>query len=168
MWPQLLHCHTMSPSREKTRPFSTLAEQLAIALLVLLLDLAHLLEQVGNVVKALLPGLLGHVGIHVSPLVVLPLGGGPQVFLGGADAAEQLEPDFRVLLLVGSRLLKQLGDLDIAVLSGLRGKVVILGAGLGLPSKSGAQVLLSLAPFQFRHLVFLLISTNKNYSYLWS
>ena len=129
-------------------------KQLAIALLVFLLDLAHQLEQVGDVVKALLPGLLGHVGIHVGPLVVFPLGGGLQVLLGGADAVQQFEPDLGVFLLVGSRLLKQLGDLDIAVLSGLRGKVVILGAGLGLPGKGSAQVLLGLASLQFRHLNF--------------
>ena len=94
------------------------------------------------------------MGIHVGPLVVFPLGGGLQVLLGGADAVQQFEPDLGVFLLVGSRLLKQLGDLDIAVLSGLRGKVVILGAGLGLPGKGGAQVLLGLASLQFRHLNF--------------
>jgi len=122
---------------------------------VLLLDLGNLGEQERDVVKALLLGLLGHGGIHVGPLVVLTLGGSLQVLRSGADAAQQLEPDLSVLLLVGSGLLKDLGDLHIAVLLRLGGKVGVLVAGLGLSGKSGPQVLLGLATLQFRHRKFL-------------
>ena len=119
-----------------------IGQQLAVAVLVLLLDLGHFLKQEGDVVEALLLGLLGHGGVHVGPLVVLAGGGGLQVLGGGADAAQQLEPDLGVLLLVGGGLLEDLGDLDIAVLLGLGGEVGVLVAGLGLPGKGGPQVLL--------------------------
>ena len=93
-----------------------IGQQLAVALLVLLFDLGDLLKQEGDVVEALLPGLLGHGGIHIRPLIVLALGGGLQILRRGPDAVQQLEPDLGVLLLIGGGLLKDLGDLDIAVL----------------------------------------------------
>ena len=132
-----------------------IGQQLAVALLVLLLDLGHFLKQEGDVVEALLLGLLGHGGIHVGPLVVLALSSGLQVLSSGADATQQLEPDLGVLFLVGGGLLKDLGDLHIAVLLGLGGEVGVLIAGLGLSGKGGPQVLFGLAALQFRHRKFL-------------
>ena len=95
-------------------------------------------------VEALLLGLLGHGGIHVGPLVVLALSSGLQVLSSGADATQQLEPDLGVLLLIGSGLLKDLGDLHIAVLLGLGGEISLLVAGLGLTGKGFPQILFGL------------------------
>ena len=134
-----------------------IGQQLPVALLMLLLDLGHFLEQEGDVVKALLLGLLGHGGVHIGPLIVLALGGSLQVLSGGADAVQQLEPNLSVLLLVGGSLLKNLGDLDIAVLLGLGGKVGVLVAGLGLAGKCGPQIGFGLASLQFRQNFVLLI-----------
>ena len=65
--------------------------QLAVALLVLLLDFGYPLEQGGDVEEALLPGLLGHGGVHVGPLEVLAGGGGLQVFGGDLQKGEGAE-----------------------------------------------------------------------------
>ena len=97
---------------------------------MLLLDFGYPLEQGGDVEEALLPGLLGHGGVHVGPLEVLAGGGGFQVLGGGADAAQQLKPDLGVLLLIGGGLLKELSNLDVALLLGLGGEVGVLVPGL--------------------------------------
>ena len=98
---------------------------------MLLLDLGNLLKQESDVIEALLTGINGHLSIHVSPLIVLALGSVVQVLHGVANAAQQLEPDLGMLLLVVGGLLKDLGDLDIAVLLGLGSKIAVLVAGLG-------------------------------------
>ena len=46
-------------------------EQFTIAGLVLSLNLSHALKLPGNIVEALLTGLLGHAGIHIRPLEIL-------------------------------------------------------------------------------------------------
>ena len=131
-------------------------QQLAVTLLMLLLDLGNFGEQECDVVKALLLGLLGHGGVHIGPLVVLALSSGGQVLRSGTDPAQQLEPDLSMLLLIGGGLLKDLGDLDKTVLLRFGGKIGVLVAGLGLPSKGCPQVLFCLASLQFRHDDFLL------------
>src|SRR5699024_6734889 len=122
-----------------------------VALLVLLLDAGHHGEQGGDLVEALLLGLLGHAGVHLGPLLVLAAGSHLQAGGGVGDlaAVQQLEPDLGVLLLVGRGLLKDLGHLDIAFLLGLAGKVGVLVAGLALTGKSFHQIFFGLATLEF-------------------
>ena len=118
------------------------AEQLAVALLVFLFDGRDALELPGDVLKALRPGLLGELPVHVGPLEVLAVGGIVQVGRGGGHlaAVEQLEPHFGVLLLVLRGLLEDRGDLHIAVLLGLGSIVIVLVAGLGFAREGRHQV----------------------------
>ena len=132
-------------------------QQGAVALLVLLLDLAHALEQEGQLGKALLPGGLGHLLIHGGPFLILALGGGEQVGGGVANAAQLLEPDLGMLLLVSGGLLEESGDLLKALLLGLGGKIVVLVAGHGLASKGFPQIGLGLATLQFHRYISFLI-----------
>ena len=117
---------------------------------MLLLDLGDLLKQVGDLLEALLVSILGHLIVHIGPLVVLALGSGVQVLHGAANTAQQLEPDLGMLLLVVGSLLKDLGDLDIAVLLGLGSKIAVLVAGLRFTGESGPQVGLGLSALQLR------------------
>ena len=96
-------------------------QELAIALLVLLLDFGHALKLLGYLVEAFLASLLGHAGIHVGPLEVLAISGCLKILGGALDSSafQQLEPHLGVLLLVVSRLLKDCGYLYITVLLGL-------------------------------------------------
>ena len=119
-------------------------QQGTVALLVVLLDGGDQTELACQLIEALLFGGLGEAGIHVGPLVVLALGGGEQVLGGIADAAQLLEPQLGVLLLVVGGLQEQGRDLLVALLLCLGSKVGILVAGLGLTSESGHQVLLGL------------------------
>ena len=116
---------------------------------MLLLDGAHHLEQGGDAVEALLTSGLGHLLVHGGPLLVLAGGGRPQVFGGGADAAQLLEPHLGVLLLIVGGLLEDGGDLLIAVLLGLAGEVGVLVAGLALAGESGPQIGFGLASLEF-------------------
>ena len=50
-------------------------EQLTIAGLVLCLDFGDTFKLIGNLVKALLTGLLSHAGIHIRPFEVLTCSG---------------------------------------------------------------------------------------------
>ena len=75
-------------------------EQLAVALLVGLLDCSYAAELLGEDVEALCVSGLGEAVIHVGPLVVLALSGSLQVLRGRADSAELLEPELGMLLLV--------------------------------------------------------------------
>ena len=106
----------------------------------------------GDLVEALFLSFLGHGGVHIGPLVVLTLSSSLQILRGAADASQKFKPDLSMLLLVGGSLLKDLRDLHIAILLGFGGKIGVLVAGLGLPSKSGPQIGFSLASLQFRHL----------------
>ena len=118
-------------------------QQLAVTLLVGLLDLAHLLKQGRDIGKALLLGGRREVRVHGGPLVVLARRGVEQVGGRGGNfaAAQQLEPELRVLLLVVGRLLEDAGDLLEALLAGLAGEVGVLVAGLGFPREGVAEVL---------------------------
>jgi len=90
----------------------------AVALLVLLLDLGYLLEQLGDLIEALLLGLFGHPAVHVCPLVVLALGCFQQVRGGVANEAKLFRPDLGVLLLVVRCLLEDGRDLVVALAAG--------------------------------------------------
>ena len=130
-------------------------EQLAVALLVVLLDGGHTAEFLGYLRKTFLVGLAGHTLVHVGPLEVLTLGGRLQVLGGRFDAAlQQFEPHLGVLLLIVGGLLEDGGYLYITVFLGFRGPVGILVAGLALAGKRFLQILLCLGSFQFFHNVF--------------
>ena len=129
-------------------------EELAVALLVLFLDLAHHAELGSNLLEALFLRFLGHAGVHVRPLVVLAGSGVGQV-LGsrGHAVVEVLEPYLRVLLLVGRGLLEDLGDLHVAVLLGLGCVVGVLVASHGLAGESLLEVLFGLGSFEVHNWV---------------
>ena len=124
--------------------------QLAVALLVLLLDARHAVEQLGDVGEALLARHLGELGVHLGPLLVLAGSGvGEVLHRGGNGAAvQQLEPELGVLLLVLRRLQEDVLDLDVAVLLGLAGVVLVLGVRLRLAGERVLEVLLGLASFE--------------------
>ena len=71
---------------------------------------------------------------------MLALGGGHQVLGGGADAAQLLEPQLGVLLLVVGGLLEERGDLLKPVLADLARVVGVLVPGLALTAESFQQV----------------------------
>ena len=75
--------------------------------------------------------------------------GGNQILLGGADAAQGLEPQLGVLLLIQSGLLEDGCDLLIAVLLGLAGEIVILVAGLRFSRECDPEIGFGLAAFEF-------------------
>ncbi len=107
-------------------------EQTEITLLVMALDGGHTAEFARDLGEALLVGLCGHALVHIRPLEVLTLGGIAEIRhgLGHLAAVKKLEPEFGVLLLVVGRLLKDSGDLLVAVFLGLRGIIAIFIAGL--------------------------------------
>ena len=107
-------------------------QQSEIAFLVLLFYFGDQFEEHGYLGEAFLAGGLGHTGIHVGPLVVLASGGIFQIGLGIRHIAimQELEPNLGMFLLVTCRFLKKVGDLVVTFLTGLRGIVSILVAGL--------------------------------------
>lgn len=120
-------------------------QQVKVPLLVLLLCDGYGLEDAGDLAEALLYRGLGEAGVHGGVLVVLPCGGGLQVGRGvtddsrwvgclylGLPALQELEQPLGVLLLVQRRLLEYAGYLDVAVLPGLGGEVVVPVPRLGL------------------------------------
>ena len=82
---------------------------------------------------------------------MLALSGGHQVLRGGADAAQFLEPELGMLLLIAGGLLEERSDLLKAVLPGLAGLISILVPGLALAGKCLPQVGFGLASFQFHN-----------------
>ena len=86
--------------------------ELAVALLVVLLDLGDLRKEER----------VGEALVHVRPLLVLARGGGEEVGRRVADALQRLEPELGVLLLVQRRLLEDGRDLLVAVLLRPRGE----------------------------------------------
>ena len=119
-----------------------------VAGFMLFFNLAYAFKQIRDVVKAFLPGFLGEPVVHIRPLVVFALGRFLQIFRCGADAiVQQLVPKLRMLLLVGCRLLKDLGDLHIAVLFRLGSKKRVFIPGHGLAGKCLLKVFLRLAAF---------------------
>ena len=125
--------------------------QRAVALLVLLLDLCHHGEQGCDLGEALFFGLSGHTGVHFRPLVVLAACSHVQTGQGIRDraAAQQLEPDLCVFLLVAGGLFKDRGQLLVAFLFGHAGKEGVLIACLALTGKCFHQVFLGFGAFQF-------------------
>ena len=119
-------------------------EQRPVALLVALLDGGHQAEFGGQLREALRLSGLGEAVIHVGPLIVLALGGVLQVLGGVPQAAQLLEPQLGVGLLIFGGLQEEGGDLLIALVLGYGGEIGVLEPGLGLPRKGGRQVLLGL------------------------
>ena len=119
-------------------------EQLAVALLVMLLDFGDHFELAGDLVEALGTRLARHPGVHVRPFEVLAGGGVGQVGgrVGHLSAMEVLVPALGVLLLVLGRLLEEGGYLDETVLAGLGGEIAVFVAGLGLTGEGFLKVLL--------------------------
>lgn len=93
-------------------------EERPVSLFVGALDLAHALEEVGNLVEALLAGGLLELLVHVGVLIVLAVG---RVFEVGhgirhGTVVEGLEPQLGVLLLVLRGLKEYVGDLLVSFL----------------------------------------------------
>ena len=90
-------------------------QQLAITLLVVLLDGCHHLKLDGNLLETFLASFLCHAWIHLCPLVVLAIGSSFQVFLCVLDgtALQVLEPHLGMLLFIDSSLLKDVGNLYV-------------------------------------------------------
>src|SRR5574344_446020 len=75
------------------------AQKLAVALLMGLLNGSYATELLGQLMEAFLVGLTGHAVVHIGPLGVLALGGVEQVLGGIAQLAKGLEPQLGVFLL---------------------------------------------------------------------
>ena len=119
---------------------------------MLFLDSGDPVEQLRDMFKTFLAGFLGKGGVHIGPLVVFALGRVLQVRSGIRDAVvQQLEPDFRVLLLVVGRLQKQRRDLLIALFLGFGCIVRIFVARLAFAGKSRHQVGFGFGAFQIAH-----------------
>ena len=101
-------------------------KQLAVALLVGLLDGGNAPELGGQCSKALFLGLSCHPLIHIRPLGVLAFSGVEQVLGGVAQLAQGLEPELGVFLFVFRGLEEQGGNLLVARLLGNGGKVGVL------------------------------------------
>ena len=125
--------------------------QRTVALLVLLLDLCHHGEQCCDLREALFFGLLSHAGVHLGPLVVLTACCHVQTSQGIGDraAAQQLEPDLCVLLLIAGGLLKDRGQLLVAFFFCHAGKEGVLVACLALACKRFHQIFLGFGTLQF-------------------
>ena len=102
-------------------------QELAITLLVVLLNLSYHLELSGNLVEALLTSLFSHAFVHLCPLAMLTLGSSQKVLFCTLDgtALQVLEPQLSVLLLVGSSLLEDVSYLNITILLSLACEVCI-------------------------------------------
>ena len=135
-----------------------------VALLVVLLDGGNLLEQGGDVGKALLLCLGGHPRVHGGMLLVFTGGGHPQTGQCVRDLAvlhQQLKPDFGVRTLIIGGVIKDRTDLLVTFLPRLGGKEGVFVAGLTLACKSLPQVFLGLAASEFHTDT---SSLNKNQS----
>ena len=102
------------------------AQQLAVALLMGLLDGSHTAELLSQLMEAFFVSFTGHTVVHIRPLGVLTLGGMEQVLGGIAQLAQSLEPQLCVLFFVFRGLEEQGGNLLVARLLGNRGKVGVL------------------------------------------
>ena len=118
----------------------------AVTLLVSGLDVGHAAHLLGDLVEPFRVCRGGKLLIHVGPLFVLAGSGSCEVLGGGTNLAalEVLEPKLGMLALVAGRLGEDLGDADVAVLLGLRGKIGVLVGGHRLSGKGGLKVLLGL------------------------
>ena len=128
-------------------------QQLAVALLVVLLHSGHTVKQHSQLLKALFTGFLGEGVVHVRPFVILAFCSILQVLHGAGDTTimQSLEPELGVLLLVTGCLFEKFRNLHIAILLGLGGIVLILSVSLGLASKGNSQILSGLCSFQIHN-----------------
>ena len=96
-------------------------QELAIALLVVLLDCTYATHSGSNLCEAFLVSLLSHAIVHVGPLEVLASSSVLQVLYGILDSTtlQILEPHLCVLLLVLRCLLEESCNLLIALLASL-------------------------------------------------
>ena len=94
------------------------AQQLAVALLVHLLNGSYATELFSQIMESFLVSLTGHAVIHIRPLGILALSGMEQVLGSIAQLAQSLEPQLGVFLLVLSGVEEQCGDLLVAGLLG--------------------------------------------------
>ena len=98
-------------------------QQSTIALLMTFLDDGYQTELGSQFVETFLFGSLCETFIHVGPFVVLAIGSMLEVLGGIADAAEFLEPQLGVLLLVVGSLEEKFGNLLITLLLGYGSKI---------------------------------------------
>jgi len=135
------------------------ADELLVALLVVLLDSAYHAELSGDLLEALFLSILSHAGVHVCPLVVLTGGSSLKVALGVLEVTtlEILEPELSVLLLVVGCLLEDSGDLLVAILASFACEISILVASLALTCECFLQVLPCLCSFLILHNVLYLM-----------
>ena len=118
---------------------------------MVLLNGGHAAELGGQLGEALLLGGLGKALVHVRPLIVLAVGGRPQVLRGAADALQLLEPHLRVFLFVVRCFQEEGRDLLKALLLRLGCEIGVLVSGLGFPGKGGLQIFLRLGSSVFGH-----------------
>ena len=111
---------------------------------MLLLDLADCIEETGDLIESLFARHTGKLGIHARPLVMLAGSGIGKIFLRVADTVYELEPDLGMRLLIARRLIKDVRDLLIAILLGLRSVVEVLRMCLRLTRKCCPEVLFCL------------------------
>lgn len=123
---------------------------------MLLLDLCHHGEQCCDLREALFFGLLGHAGVHLCPLVVLTACCHVQTSQGIGDraAAQQLEPDLCVLLLIAGGLLKDRGQLLVAFFFAMLAKKVYLLRAWLSPANASIRFFSVLVPFSSMMLSF--------------
>ena len=93
---------------------------------MLLLDLADSVKETSDFIEALFARYACELGIHARPLLVLSGSSGGEVRLRITKPIHEFEPDLCMCLLVDRRLVKDVRDLDIAVLLRLRRIVEIL------------------------------------------
>lgn len=107
-------------------------QELAITLLMMLLDFSNHLKLSCNLLETFFASLLCHAWIHIGPLIVLTIGSSFQVLLCILDstALQILEPQLSVLLLVSSCLLKDISYLYKTVLLCLACKIGIFVTSL--------------------------------------
>ena len=124
-------------------------QQLAVARLVLLFDLAHAVKQRGDGVEALFTRHARKALVHIRPLVVFAVRRVGQIHRSGGHAVvQEFEPQLGVFLLVARRLFKDVRDLDVAVLLCLGCVILVLDARLRFAGECSHQVGFGFAAFQ--------------------
>jgi len=125
-------------------------QELAVTLLVVLLNLTNAAELNSQLWEALFDSVLCHLLVHISPLVVFTSSCVSEVLSSCRDITlvEELEPDLSVLLLVACCLLEEACNLLEAVLLSLLSIVEGLSMCLALTCESVLEVLLSLSTLQ--------------------
>ena len=142
----------VSVAREDHAVLDVLGE-LAIALLVVLLDGADHAELGSNFLEAFFVGFLGHAVVHVGPFEVLA---GSSLFEVG-DGVVQLasvkifEPELGMFFFVPCRFQEDRRDLLVTLFLCLGGEVGVLVAGLGFACEGFHQVLFGLCSFKVFH-----------------